>query len=301
MTSATAVADPPPGRLAAAFAMAVLSAVIFGATPAATAFAVAGLDGILVGFLRTILAVPLVFVIIVVGRLAPPGNAQEWGLLAVSCLAGFVGFTLLFTVGVAKTSTAHAGLILGAIPLTTGMAEAVLTRKLPSRLWFVGAATAIFGEALLIFGRQGHVGEATLGGDLLVVVATISAAVGYMAGSRLSSRIGTWQTTTWGIVLASALMLPFLVWLSTGTDWMAVPASAWGGLAYMAILTTVVAYAAWYWAMAAGGIVRVAPVQYLQPLVALVLAVLIFSEAMTPTLLVAAALILTGVALARKG
>ncbi|MEK9722151.1 MAG: DMT family transporter, partial [Rhodospirillaceae bacterium] len=162
-------------------------------------------------------------------------------------------------------------------------------------------AIAIAGEALLIFGRQGHSGEATLAGDLLVVAATVSAALGYMAGSRLSRQIGSWATTAWGITLAGALMLPFLLWMAPGTDWAAVPAPAWGGLAYIVVLTTVVGYASWYWAMAAAGIVRVAPVQYLQPLVALVLAVIVFSETMTLRLAIAAALILAGVALARKG
>ncbi|MEK9722150.1 MAG: EamA family transporter, partial [Rhodospirillaceae bacterium] len=119
-------AEPSSSRLAAAFAMAVLSAVIFGATPAATAFAVSEIDSVVVGFLRTILAVPLVLAVAVIGRLPLPGDRRAWGMLGISSVAGFVGFTMLFTVGVGKTSTAHAGLILGAIPLTTGIADAVL-------------------------------------------------------------------------------------------------------------------------------------------------------------------------------
>jgi len=301
MTAAAAVADPPSPRIFAAFAMAFISAVIFGATPAATAFAVSGIEPVAVGVLRTVLAVPVILTIALICRLPLPKSRRSWGLLAVSGLSGFVAFSLLFTFGVAATSTAHAGLILGGIPLTTGLAGALVMRKMPSRLWFIGAAIAFAGEALLIFGRAGGTGDATLGGDLLVVVATVCAAVGYMAGSRLSTEIGAWATTAWGITLAGLLQLPLLLWVSGGTDWTAVPLPAWGGLAYMVLVTTVIGYATWYWALAHGGVVRVAPVQYLQPLVSLLLAVMIFSEAMTVPLMIATALILTGVALARKG
>ncbi len=301
MSAPAAVADVASPRLLLAFAMAFVSAVIWGATPAATAIAVAGMEPIVAGMLRTVFAVPLVLCIALAGRLPLPTGRAAWGLLTLSGLGGFAGFTLLFTFGVAQTSTAHAGLILAGIPLLTGLGGAIVARQMPSRMWFLGAAIAISGEALLITGRGGAAGTASPSGDLMCIAATFCAAVGYVSGSRLSAQIGTWATTAWGITLAGVLQAPLLWWFTGATDWAAIPAPAWGGMAYLVVMAAVVGYAAWYWALSEGGVVRVSPVQYLQPLVSLVLAVVIFSEALSVPLISAAVMILTGVALARKG
>lgn len=294
-------AMPSPSMFVAAMAAGLFSAVIWGATPAATAFAVSGMEPLTAGLLRTVLAMPIVLIIAVVAKLPLPGTRREWGLLVLSSLCGFVGFTLIFTIGIAHTSTSHAGLILAGIPLLTGLVGALAARAMPSRLWFAGAAIAICGEVILITSRGGSVGDATLGGDLLCVLSTLCAAIGYVAGSRISERIGTWATTAWGITLAAIIQIPILWFTTMDMNWAAVPLPAWGGVAYLVIMSAVVAYAAWYWSLSTGGVVRVSPVQYAQPLVSLILAVILFSEPMAQPLVIAAILILGGIALARRG
>ena len=294
-------AVPSPPIFLAALAAGLFSAVIWGATPAATAFAVLGMEPLTAGLLRTVLAMPIVLIIAIMAKLPLPGTRREWALLLISSLCGFLGFTLIFTIGIAQTSTSHAGLILAGVPLLTGLAGALAARAMPSRLWFAGAAIAITGEVILITSRGGAVGEAPLSGDLLCVMSTLCAAIGYVAGSRVSERIGTWATTAWGITLAATIQIPILWFTTTEMNWAAVPAAAWGGVAYLVVMSAVVAYAAWYWSLSTGGVVRVSPVQYAQPLVSLILAVVLFSEPMTMPLIVAAVLILGGIALARRG
>lgn len=84
-------------------------------------------------------------------------------------------------------------------------------------------------------------------------------------------------------------------------DWAALTYAGWGGLLYLVLLVGILGYTAWYWALSKGGVVRMAPVQFAQPLVSLVIAVALFSETMTMPLTVAAVLILAGIIIARKG
>lgn len=210
-------AVPSPPIFLAALAAGLFSAVIWGATPAATAFAVLGMEPLTAGLLRTVLAMPIVLIIAIMAKLPLPGTRREWALLLISSLCGFLGFTLIFTIGIAQTSTSHAGLILAGVPLLTGLAGALAARAMPSRLWFAGAAIAITGEVILITSRGGAVGEATLSGDLLCVMSTLCAAIGYVAGSRVSERIGTWATTAWGITLAATIQIPIL-WFTNHRD-----------------------------------------------------------------------------------
>jgi drug/metabolite transporter (DMT)-like permease len=69
----------------------------------------------------------------------------------------------------------------------------------------------------------------------------------------------------------------------------------------LALFSSLLAYVAWYWALAGGGVGRISTLQFLQPLVTLGLAILLFSETLTPGLLVSGAAILFGVAIARRG
>ena len=63
----------------------------------------------------------------------------------------------------------------------------------------------------------------------------------------------------------------------------------------------VIGWAAWYWALARGGITRVSVLQFFQPVIALVFAGAILSERLTLPLLLAASTILVGVGIARSG
>jgi drug/metabolite transporter (DMT)-like permease len=75
---------------------------------------------------------------------------------------------------------------------------------------------------------------------------------------------------------------------------------SWAAVAFLATFTSIVGYVGWYWALAQGGIVRMAPLMFLQPISGLVLAALVLGERLTPELGFGAAAVLAGIALARR-
>ena len=143
-------------------------------------------------------------------------------------------------------------------------------------------------------------GEATLQGDLLVILAATISAIGYVAGSRATAKIGAWSTTFWGVTIAGLAQVPILVWLMTGTDWTTVTYVGWLSTLYLVMFSTVLAYAAWYWALNHGTVVRIVPIQFSQPLVSLVFAVVLLSEAITQPIIISTALILGGIIMASR-
>jgi len=66
------------------------------------------------------------------------------------------------------------------------------------------------------------------------------------------------------------------------------------------MFSTVLAYAAWYWALNHGTVVRIVPIQFSQPLVSLVFAVVLLSEAITQPIIISTALILGGIIMASR-
>lgn len=300
MTSATG-----RGRSVAAFAVAPwlaggLSILIWGATPAATKFAVHGIDALAVGILRTVFAGLLVAPALLLLRLPLPRDRRGWTLLLISSVSGFVAFPLLFSLALVHTSTAHAALVLASLPIFTGLIAAAVARRWPGRWWWAGVVLASAGEIVLV-GLRDTGGDASLAGDLLAFASAVSVAGGYVAGSRLAPVIGTWSVTAWGVVLGAALVLPLMVAVAPFLDWSGAGAVAWGATLYLALFSSLLAYVAWYWALAAGGVSRISLLQFVQPVVTLVLAVTLFGEAVTVPLLLSAAVILAGVAVARRG
>lgn len=282
------------------YALAAFAVISWGVTPAMTALQVSELPAVLGGIMRSALTVPVAIVCILALRLRVPSDNQTWFWLVFSGLAAFCGFPILFTMGVAATSTTHAALILACMPVVSGGLGAVLDKRMPRYIWFVGAAMALIGEVFLI-GSRDATGEATLEGDLLVAAGAVLAGVGYVAGSRVTGVIGTWSTTFWGIAIAGALQIPVMIWLAWNVELAAVTWIGWSTTAFLVMFSTVLAYAAWYWALNRGTVVRVAPIQFAQPVVSVVVAVLILGEALTSVIVVSTLMVIGGIVLASRG
>lgn len=289
--------------IAVAYAVAVSVIVVWGAMPAATQFAVNDIDPVTVGALRSIIAAVLLLPVLLLTRARLPDTKAAWIALAVSSVVGFVIYQIVFSVGIAMTSTAHAALILATAPLFTGVFGFAVERRWPGRWWWAGAAIALIGEAVLISARSaGPDGTAaTVAGDLVLIAGTALIGAAYVAGGRLSLAIGTWPAMGWSLTLAGILLLPVLLLRHDQTSWSEVGPEAWAGLVYVATVSSMIGYAGWYWALGRAGAARIAPVQFAQPLVSLAIAVVVLSEAITAPIVVATVLILSGIALTRRG
>lgn len=293
---AVSAVDP----LAAGVALAVV--VFWGASPLATKLAVSGIDPAAAAALRTVISALIALPLILLHNLKLPRSTASRRSLAVSSLGGFVFFPLLFSLGVGQTSTGHAALILGILPVLTGLIAAGLERHWPRGRWWVGCVIAMAGTAVLVGARAGldGPGEATALGDLLVLASAVAAAAGYVTGARAARESGSWTITLWGIVIGALVLLPLLPVVISPSALATAGTAAWGGVLYLAIVSSILGYAAWYWALGRGGIGRTGLTQFLQPVVGVVLALTILDEPLTVPMMVATAAILGGVAWASR-
>ena len=288
--------------LAAPVLVSVLCMVIWGASPIATRIATEDLDPLMVAVLRTGLAALIAVPLVSMSGLRPPVSHPSRRLLAVSAASGFVIFPLVFTLGQERTSAMHGVAILAGLPVFTGLWAALVTRRLPGRWWLCGCAIALAGEAVIIAVRAGgDDGTATLGGDLLILAAALAVSSGYVAGALLVPRgVSSATTTYWGVILGGVVLAPLGLGLVAAGHPPHADARSWAAVLFLAVMVSIVGYVGWYWALASGGIVRMAPLMFLQPISGLVLAALVLDERLTPGFGLGAAAILTGVAIARR-
>ncbi len=287
---------PPAVLLAALFAV-----LFWGGSPVATKLAVEALPPIPMSAVRAGLAAPVGVALALLLRIPLPRRGRQAWLLTLCAFCGFIGFPVIFSYGIARTSAIHGAMILAMLPVFTGAIAHALEGRVPGRMWWIGCAIAVGGEAVLIFGRAGAAEEASLTGDAICMVAAVIASTGYVTGARLSQAGYPSQGTTyWGIALATLAYLPFMPWVSQGVDWAAVPWRAWASVVYLGLGVSTLGYVIWYWALGKGGIARIGVLQFLQPVAGVALAWGMLGEPLTGTVLSATGVILAGVVIATR-
>lgn len=277
-----------------------LAVAIWGATPAATAILAREIAPGMIGIARLTACAAILVPIAVIFRPKLPNDRGGWAALLISAVVGFFGSFMLQGLGIPRTSTTHAALILALPPVFTAIVQFLLSRRWPKRVWWIGSVVALSGVAVLVLGRNlaGGGNAPTLLGDLIVLAGAVTVSAGYVAGARLSARIGLFAATTWSLLIGALITLPALPALSGG--FVQVTWVGWTALAFLAVLCTLIGFAAWFWALDQGGVASIAPLQFGQPVVSLIIAVTLLSESLSATILVALCLISCGVYLSRR-
>lgn len=281
--------------------VAVLVMVVWGATPILTRLALEDLEPLVVATLRTVIAGVLAVPLLVSARLPLPRARPARRLLAVSAAAGFVVFPVVYTIGQQRTSGLHGVMILAALPIFTGLYAALVARQRPARAWLVGCGVALLGEFVLIAGRGPGGGDATLTGDLIVLAAALVVSMGYVAGALLPPRgVPSSAATYWGVVLGAIVLAPLATALFATDGFPEASAKAWGCVVFLAVVTSIVGYIGWYWALDRGGIQRIATLQFLQPLSGFALAAIVLGDRVTVPIAVGSVLIVAGIVVAQR-
>jgi drug/metabolite transporter (DMT)-like permease len=165
----------------------------------------------------------------------------------------------------------------------------------------VGSAVALGGEIVLIGGRGASASDATLTGDLLVLAAALCVSAGYVAGAMLPPRgFSSRAATFWGVLLGTIVVMPLAVVLGARDGFPDAGPTAWGAVVFLAVMTSIVGYVGWYWALDRGGIARIATLQFLQPISGFALAAVILGESVTVPIAVGSVLIIGGIAIAQR-
>lgn len=193
-------------------------------------------------------------------------------------------------------------MILASLPIFTGGYAALVARRMPRHAWFAGCAVALVGEVVLIGGRGAGTTDATLAGDLLVLASALCVTAGYVAGAMLPPRgLSSLATTLWGVLIGTVVLAPLTVGLLAGDGVPHARASSWAAVVFLALVTSILGYIGWYWALDRGGIARIASLQFIQPVSGFVLAALALGENVTAPIVVGSAAIVCGVLITQKG
>lgn len=231
----------------------------FSVTLPATHVAVPWLGPTLVGFGRSLMAAVVAGLVLVWRRDSFPRH--EWrGLLWV--MGGVIlGFPWLSAYAMARVPAVHGAVMLALLPLATAGAGSVFAHERPSRVFWVASllgAGGVLTYALLQ--GAGHFQRA----DIALIAAVVLAAGGYAEGGRLARTLGGFRVIAWALVCSVPVTIGPVLAAALSIRWTVIPLAAWGSFVYVALISQLLAFLAWYRGLATGGIARISQIQYLQ-------------------------------------
>ncbi len=223
--------------------------------------------------------------------------AVSWRILAGYGIAIGVGqFGLLFIAIDGHIAAGIASLLVQSqVVFTIAMAMVTSGERLKP-LQYGALALALAGVAVI----AGHTGgEVTITGIALVLGAAFGWSLGNMA-QRAAGKVDMLGFITWSSLFAvpplAGLALWFEGWPAIETALLSTTPAVWAAVAWQAVGNTLFGYGAWGWLLARYPATSVAPTSLLVPVFGMASTAIWLGEALPPWKLLAAALIIGGLA-----
>ncbi|WP_399093552.1 EamA family transporter [Streptomyces sp. BBFR2] len=293
--AAPSAPDAPSDPRRRGVLLAVLGVAAFSLTFPATAWALEGMGPWTVVMLRSVLAAAVAGGCFAARRTPLPAR-RHWPGIAVVAGGIVLGFPLLTTLALETTTTSHAAVVVGLLPLTTAAFAALRTGTRPSRTFWAAALT---GAVVVIAFALQQSGGRPSAGDLYLFGALLVCAAGYAEGGRLARSMPGWEVIGWALVLA----LPVTVTgsaLALSAEPLHPTPHAVAGLLWLAAGSTFAGMVVWYRGMAAIGVPRASQIQLAQPLLTLFWSVTLLGEHLPPAAPLAALAVLACIVVTQR-
>ncbi len=220
-------------------------------------------------------------------------NRKEWGVLF---LASFLGVPLQFLLqfhGLSLTTVSHAALMVGTMPVILAVGAAFFAHERMDRIGWIALAGSTCGAALIALGghHPGH-GEASMAGDLLVVLSLVIALFWVLLNKQLMERHSAIVVTAYGMALGTAMLM---IWVPLRYGLPPVhniSLKAWLALGASGLLCTASSTLLWNWGLTQVPASQAGVLLNMEPLIGSLLGILVLGETLGPGAWIGGALIL---------
>ena len=267
-----------------------LGMCLFAGTLPATRLALLGFAPLFLTVARAALAGSVGLIVLIARRRRVPSRSL-WLEMFGAALCTVIGFPLFAALAMMTVPAAHGGVVLGILPLVTAAAATVFAHERPSPGFWLASVLGALIVVTFMLRRNG--GMTFSAGDLFLLGAVLSGALGYTFSGRLATLMPGWEVISWQVVifLPLAAAATFVLWPA---DIATAPISSWIGLGYVGLVSQYAAFFVFNAGLAIGGIARVGQVMLLQPFMIAALALPVNGEAIdVETILFAAAVVAT--------
>ncbi|MFI8265940.1 DMT family transporter [Streptomyces sp. NPDC085665] len=228
-------------------------------------------------------------------RRRPPRGSWWWKSLLLGFLNMSAFFALIY-VAAQRLPTSTASTVMATAPLVMMLFAWALIAERPGPLQLAGAGLGVAGVSLTLF--TGAVPMDPVG-VLASVAAMVMSSFGYVLAKRWSAEADVLASTAWQLLGGGLLLLPFTVAVEGSPPALGLPGLL--GFAYVAVVATAAAFAAWFTGLRRLPAATVGLLGLLNPVTGVLLGTAIAGETLTIRQICGLVLTLTGILLGRKG
>lgn len=229
-----------------------------------------------------------------------PRDASDW----TAVIAGgvlFIGGTGLTFVGIEFTTSGVAAIIFSLIPvLTVIVGWFLLPAERLSPSGAVGVFVGFVGIALVVRPHPAAPTDATVFGNVLVLLAAVSVTFGTVLVRRARASMSVVAMTGWAMLLGATVQLAFSVALGEPLAAVRLTGTALLALAYLSVLAGGIGFVIYFELLESVGALEVNLVTYLNPIVALLAGWAFLDEPLAATALVGLFVVFVGFALIKN-
>lgn len=278
--------------------------VIWGGTFIAGRTVVQSVSPFSAAFCRYAIATLLLLILTIKleGRLPKLRQHQVLPIVVLG-LSGIFAYNAFFFSGLQTVPASRASLIVTTNPTAIAIGAALIFKDKLTPLKLAGIFTALMGAAIVItLGNPLTLLAQGVGlGDLFLLGCVVSWTVYTLVGKRVMTTLSPFAATTYACLVGTPIFLIPAIREGLLQQWQTFSLSVWLGILYLAALGTVVAFCWYYEGLKAIGPAKAAIFINLVPVVAVILAVVLLNEPLTPTLILGGMLVVMGVALTNRG
>ena len=228
-------------------------------------------------------------------------SRKHIALLCLAAVFGLVGNQCCFTIGLSLTSPVNAGIVTTTMPISALLLSALILKEPITLRKALGVALGCCGAVLLVMTSvrtaAGASGMGDLRGDLLCFAAQISYTIYLTVFGWLAKRYSIFTVNKWMFLSATCIIWPFTAQHVWQTPWSALSMVTLAEIAYVVVGGTFLAYILMIRGQQVLRPTVVSMYNYVQPIVAVIVSIVLGLAVFTLTHALAVALIFSGVAL----
>ena len=191
-------------------------------------------------------------------------RADLWALLRLGLL-GHLLHVGLVTFGIHWSTAFSSSLILACGPVFTLLLLRGLGVERLTRAQIVGVAIACIGVLIFLSDKLLGAQWRASGGDLILLLAAFFFSAYTVKAKPLIERHGAVLVMAYATLMGSVPLVLLNLPAGLDVEWRAVPLAIWAGLLWAVVLSSFVGWIVWGWVNAAWGVARTAPLIYLMP------------------------------------
>jgi drug/metabolite transporter (DMT)-like permease len=242
----------------------------------------------------------LLVVAAVRGRRLLPRDARSWAAVLVAAVLNTFGYTALLNWGEQYTTAGIVAVIVGLNPvITTVFTRAILPEDRVGVAGLAGLGLGLAGIVALVGLKPGQLLDAQGLGELAVVAAIASWALGSVVVRRLSHTMDLFAFVGWNILLGGVICHLGALAFEGGGRWV-LDAPGIESILYLAIFSSAAGFALYYTLLHRVGPIRTNLVSHLAPIVTNVTGFVVLKNPFEWRALLAFALILSGFVLVAR-